>query len=65
MTDQPVDWDKGLLDVDGNTTKKYDELLDDLLKYYKDPVQVVMIEVCDFYFLVILIMHRFFSIAHA
>ena len=44
-TSQPLDWISGLLDADGNQTKKYDDILNDLLKYYQDSVKLVIVEV--------------------
>lgn len=44
-TSQPLDWASGLLDADGNQTKKYDDILNDLLKYDEDSVKRVIVQV--------------------
>ncbi|CAG2248795.1 PKD1L2 [Mytilus edulis] len=46
-TDNPLEWVSGLLEVTKNGTKPYDDILNDLLKYYRDPVMVVIVQAVE------------------
>ncbi|CAG2200523.1 unnamed protein product [Mytilus edulis] len=46
-TDNPLELVSGLLEATKNGTKPYDDILNDLLKYYQDPVKVVIVQAIE------------------
>ncbi|CAC5377684.1 PKD1L2 [Mytilus coruscus] len=43
-TDNPLEWVSGLFEATKNGTKQYEDILNDLLKYYQDPVKMVIVQ---------------------
>ncbi|XP_052067992.1 polycystin family receptor for egg jelly-like isoform X12 [Mytilus californianus] len=46
-TDNPLEWVSGLLEATKNGTKPYNDILNDLIKYYQDPVKVVIVQAVE------------------